>query len=111
MSISRSSPSISIEITPEMRKEKGSTIYLRVSSTDTAEFYFYSKVVDEWVSFLKPYTTYFDSLNQGEVYNYIIDERYHFNPDLNETTLRNYLFRLESSKGNGDIHLCRCENM
>lgn len=44
-----------------------------IESPSPCEYYFYSQIVNEDVTFLKPYTTYFDSLNSQEIYNYIFD--------------------------------------
>lgn len=73
----------SILLTPSIRKRVNLTnfLYIRVVTVITAEYYFYTQLVREDVSYLQPYLTYFDEVDVGTVSNYILFERYKFSQD------------------------------
>jgi hypothetical protein len=75
----------------------------------TAEYYFYSSVVRQDVTFLQPYLTYFDSIQQITLSNYMLIERHRL--DDQQTLLRNYSFKVDIRAGSGSFHFKRCPSL
>jgi hypothetical protein len=92
------------------RYNYSSTLFIRVITSQTAEYYFYTQLVREDVTYLQPYLTYFDEVEKGKVENYILFERYKYKEDSTKET-RNYSFKVEIASGNGSFHFKRCPSL
>jgi hypothetical protein len=55
---------VSILISPEIREKYKfkETLYIKVETDVTAEYYFYAQLVRDDATFIQPYLTYFDEI-------------------------------------------------
>lgn len=62
VSLSKKASAVSYSLSPSARKQNGfkDCIFIKVKSTLASEYYFYSQLNRQDVSYIYPYLTYFD---------------------------------------------------
>lgn len=105
----RKTSALSYSLSPSLRGDLGfvDSVYIKVSSSISSEYYFYTKVIRDDAAFIQPYLAYFDEVEEHQVENYLLIERFSY-PSTNTNYIANYSFKVEVVAGRGSFYFKRC---